>query len=324
MARLTKRTVDTLRAETNGREVIVFDDQIPGFGLRRKASGVMSWMIQYRNTYGRTRRLTLGRVGVLTPDEARRLAREKLTETAKGADPSAERTAARKAVTVAELCDQYIEAAQGHFKESTLVVDRSRIECHVKPLLGTRAVASLTSLDMEKFLRDVEAGKGSRQRKKAGRGGKTTGGQGVASRTLSMLGTILQRAVRDGILQSNPVRGVKRPKDKIRKPPFSFEALAKVGAVLREAEAAGENETAIAAIRLLALTGLRRMEALTLRWEEVDFKARCLRLSDTKTGPQIRPIGRAALDLLGALPRYQNQSIALRRELPPSRSLSRA
>jgi integrase len=100
---------------------------------------------------------------------------------------------------------------------------------------------------------------------------------------------------------------VKRPKDKIRKPPFSFEALAMVGEVLREADAAGENATGLAAIRLLALTGLRRMEALTLRWEEVDFRARCLRLSDTKTGPQIRPIGRAALDLLTSLPREANQ-----------------
>ena len=186
-------------------------------------------------------------------------------------------------------------------------MDRSRIECHVEPLLGSRAMASLTALDMEKFLRDVSAGKGSKQRKAAGRGGKTKGGQGVASRTLSMLGTILQRAVRDGILQTNPVRGVKRPKDKTRKPPFSFEALAKVGGVLREADAAGENKTAIAAVRLLALTGLRRMEALTLRWEEVDFKARCLRLSDTKTGPQVRPIGRAALEFLDSLPRYTSQ-----------------
>lgn len=208
---------------------------------------------------------------------------------------------------MAELCDEYMEAGKGRIKESTLLVDRSRIDCHVKPLLGTRVVASLTALDMEKFLRDVAAGKGSKQRKATGRGGKTRGGQGVASRTLSMLGTILQRAVRDGVLKTNPVRGVKRPKDKIRKPPFSFEALAKVGEVLREAEAASENAAAIAAVRLLALTGLRRMEALALKWEEVDFKARCLRLSDTKTGPQIRPIGRAALDLLDSVPRYENQ-----------------
>ena len=192
MPRLTKRVVDAFRIEASDRETFLFDDQMPGFGIRRMPSGVTSWIIQYRNSYGRTRRMTLGRVGVLTPDEARKLAHDKLSATAHGADPSADRTAARTAVTVAELCDQYLEAAEGRFKERTLFVDRSRIECHVKPLLGTRAVASLTALDMEKFLRDVAGGKGSRQRKKAGRGGRTTGGQGVASRTLSMLGTILQ------------------------------------------------------------------------------------------------------------------------------------
>lgn len=107
------------------------------------------------------RPLTLARVGVLAPDEARILVKDKLTATAHGADPSAGRSAARKAITVAELCDQYLETAKGRFKESTLLVDWSRIECHIKPLLGTRAVASLTALDMEKFLRDVEGGRGS-------------------------------------------------------------------------------------------------------------------------------------------------------------------
>lgn len=305
MPHLTKRTVDAFMREPAGSEASIHDDKIPGFGIRRKPSGAASWFIRYRNENGRPRRMVLGRVGVLTPDKARDMAQNLLASTRRGKDPSAERKAARKAITVAELCDEYLEAGKGRIKESTLLVDRSRIECHVKPLLGTRVVAGLTALDMEKFLRDVAAGKGSKQRKATGRGGKTRGGQGVAGRTLSMLGTILQRAVRDDILKTNPVRGVKRPKDKVRKPPFSFEALAKVGEVLREAEAASENANAIAAIRLLALTGLRRMEALALKWEEVDFKARCLRLSDTKTGPQIRPIGRAALDLLSSLPRYE-------------------
>jgi hypothetical protein len=147
MPRLAKRAVDAFRSEPAGREAFIFDDQMPGFGIRKMPSGVMSWIVQYRNVYGRTRRLTLSKVGVLTPDEARKLAQDKLTETAHGADPSAERTAARKAITVAELADQYLEAARGRFKPSTLLVDESRIACHVKPLLGARAVASLTALD---------------------------------------------------------------------------------------------------------------------------------------------------------------------------------
>jgi integrase len=81
-----------------------------------------------------------------------------------------------------------------------------------------------------------------------------------------MLGTILQRAVRDSLLVSNPVRGIDRPKDQPRKPPFSFEAIASVGEAIRAREAGGENATGLRAIRFLMLTGLRRMEALTLTW----------------------------------------------------------
>ena len=133
---------------------------------------------------------------------------------------------------------------------------------------------------------------------KRARGGLATGGPGVASRTLGMLGTILERAVRDGILDKNPARGISRPKDRVRKPPFSFEAVAILGTAMREAEADGENQTALRAIRFLLLTGCRRMEALTLNWATVDRKARCLRFADTKSGAQIRPIGSAALRLL--------------------------
>jgi integrase len=283
----------------------VFDDELPGFGVRVKASGAKSWLIQYRNAHGRSRRFTFARYGVLTPDKARKRAKGILGDVSKGADPAAEKRSARAAATVAELWDQYLEAGKGEIKESTLAVDRSRIERHVKPLLGSRAVASLTPADMEHFVRDVMTGKTApkaapKKGEKRKRGGVTTGGPGVASRTLGMLGTILQRAVRDGALASNPVRGVKRPKDKAKKPPFSFEAIAAVGDAIRAREAAGENISGLRAIRFLILTGLRRMEALTLTWGLVDRRARCIRFADTKSGAQTRPLGRAPLDWLAS------------------------
>ncbi|MDE2467127.1 MAG: integrase arm-type DNA-binding domain-containing protein [Alphaproteobacteria bacterium] len=302
--RLTKSVVDALKPDPAGRDIIYFDPELRGFGVRVKASGAKSYILKYRNRFGQQRKLHIARVGDVTPDQARTKALKLRGRIAEGEDPAADKSAERKAITVAQLCDEYLEASHGHIKGSTLKMDRSRIARHVKPLLGSKPVASLTPADLEKFVRDVMTGKTATKPPKGksggkrARGGLATGGPGVASRTLGMLGTILERAVRDGILDKNPARGISRPKDRVRKPPFSFEAVAILGTAMREAEADGENQTALRAIRFLLLTGCRRMEALTLNWATVDRNARCLRFADTKSGAQIRPIGSAALRLI--------------------------
>jgi hypothetical protein len=167
--------------------LIYFDAEILRFGVRVKPSGVNSYIYQYRNKFGRLRRITIGRAGDgLTPDQARDRTLKLRTRIADGADPSGERRAMRSAITVSELCDDYLEASKNRLKKTTLVVDTSRIERHVKPLLGTRAVASLTPADLERFVRDIEAGKSASKEpskgKKKGRrarGGQTTGGASV-------------------------------------------------------------------------------------------------------------------------------------------------
>ncbi|HET7085936.1 MAG TPA: integrase arm-type DNA-binding domain-containing protein [Rhizomicrobium sp.] len=313
MPKLTKRTVDDLEA-AGGKDLVAFDDDVPGFGIRVKPSGAKSWLIQYRNREGRSRRLTIGKVGRLTPDEARREAKQRLAGVDRGEDPAETRAAARNAQTVAEACDEYLEAGKGRIKGSTLAVDRSRIDRHVKPLLGSRAVSSLTAADMEKFLKDVMAGKHikpsvilAESKGKRPRGGVATGGPAVAARTLGMLGTILERAVRDGVISKNPARGIKRPKDQAAKPAFSFEKVKALGAAIREdalenAETESkESKVGRDAIRALLLTGFRRMEALTLQNEMIDFLAHCARLDDTKSGRQMRALGRAALEHLTSI-----------------------
>lgn len=300
MARLTKRFVDQLKPDPSGREITHWDDRLSGFGVRVQPGGALSWVAMYRTREGRLRKLTVGRVGTLTPEEARQEARQKLAEAQKGGDPAGDKSAARRGITVTELCDWYLREAEGRVKASTLAMDRSRIERHVKPLIGKRRVASLTSDDIERLQAEIAGGKSAKPR--VGRGGATTGGRGVAARTIGMFGTILEFAKRRRVIKDNPARGVQKIPDGKQRRFLSLDELAALGRVMRAAEATGEMATPIAVVRLLLMTGLRRMEALALPRAWVDAKARCIRFGDTKSGAQIRPIGAAAVKLLSERP----------------------
>ena len=302
MPKITKRLVDALRPDRTGKDIFVWDagdGALKGFGIRMKPSGSASYLVQYRNKEGRTRRLVIGKVGTLAPDEARRLAGDALRVAAKGGDPSAERHAVRGAITVADLCELYLADAKSRIKASTWVLDRSRIETHVKPLIGRLTVRSLTAADIERMKADIIAGKTARPRN--GRGGNVTGGAATAARTMGMLGTILEYARTSlKIIKENPARGLKKPPDRKQRRFLNFKEITKLGQSMRDAELVGENPTGLAAIRLLLLTGLRRMEVLALRREWVDSQARCIRFEDTKSGPQLRPIGSEAVRLIDA------------------------
>jgi Arm DNA-binding domain len=165
MPKITKQVVDALAA--NSADQVLWDKgdgALKGFGVRMKPSGVASYLIQYRNAAGVSRRLTLGRVGVLTPDQARKLAKAKLAEVAGGADPAEAKAEAPQEMKVGELCTRYLtEARAGRIlgrrgkpiKASTLDSDGSRITSHVLPLIGNKPVSWLTLPNIGQFQNDV-------------------------------------------------------------------------------------------------------------------------------------------------------------------------
>jgi integrase len=262
---------------------------------------------------GRQRWHTIGRHGApWTPDEARREARRILGEVADGGDPAGAKAEARKAETVADLCDDYLEAAEaGRIltrrkaakKASTLATDKGRIERHIKPLLGRLKVASVTRGDIERFLDAVTHGE-TKARIKTGKHGlaRVTGGRGTATRTTGLLGAIFAFGVRRGLRTDNPVRGVERHADGQRNRRLSEAEYAALGDALRTMPETAW-PLAVAATKFLARTGWRRGETLALNWTEVDLASGTARLTDTKTGASLRPLSRAACDVLRELPR---------------------
>jgi len=308
---LTKRTVDAAKPET--RRYVIWDEKLKGFGLRvepRPNGGVAlkTFIARYRAVGGRSgtlRQKTLGRFGTVTVDEARTAARKLLGAASAGADPVGASRAKRQAgMTVAEVCDWYFREVDAgrllgrrgrRIKASTLLSDTGRVAVHVKPLIGKRSMQSLSLSDLEEMQAHIAAEKTAR---KAGgkrpRGGIATGGGGAGGRTLAMLRAIFEHAVRRQIIATNPARGARLTASRRRIVRLSIDDFRALGAAMRKVD---DKSTAVAAIRLLALTGFRRNEALALRPEWL-IEAGAINFPDTKAGPQIRPIGRSAVTLL--------------------------
>ena len=305
MANLTKRIVDA--ATTRSSDYFIWDDDLAGFGLRVFTSGKRSYLVQYRAA-GRTRRYTIGLHGAWTPEMARKQARILLGRIAQGQNPAEERRIDARAITVKELCAQYLKDADNGLvlgkgrrpkKPSTLIIDKGRIQRHIIPLLGTRRVKDITQSDINRFIRDVMSGKTKADIKTRLRGRAIVrGGAGTAARAVGLFGGILTYAIEHGILEKNPVHGVRKPADRVRTRRLSEQDYRVLGKILDGAADDDRFGSAVSIIRLLTLTGCRRGEGAKLKWIEVDAENSCLRLIDSKEGASIRPIGLPVLDLL--------------------------
>lgn len=319
MAKLTKRVIDGLRPGGSRHGTILWDSKLKGLGVRVFPTGLKTFVIKFRTRGGRQRWLKIGTFGALTIDQARERAKVELAKVLSGEDPADSRDQRRARVTISQLCDFYMEAAEAGLvlgrggtakKRTTIATDRGRIAVHIKPLLGQLKAGEIKRSDIEDFKVDVVTGKTARclilgpRRRSVVRGGK-----GTFTRTIGLLGAIFAWGQEQGYVEHNPVRGVRRFASRPKKALLTPEQYRWLAQALNTLDArrdrSGErvhSSVGLAAIRFVALTGVRRGEAQNLRWNEVDKNGTCIALGETKTGPSLRPLSRAAFAIVTAQP----------------------
>jgi integrase len=299
MPKLTKRTVEA--AEVKASEHFLWDDEVPGFGLRVLPSGRKGFVVQYR-AGRRPRRISLGPSTVLTCEQARTRAITIIAAVRNGEDPAAKRDADRQAITVAELAERFDrEHIALRLKESTAKSYRRYLERHILPAVGRLRVTEVTRADIAQFHHDLRHIRYD------------------ANRCLEVVSKMFNLAEVWGLRPdgTNPRKHIKKYPEEKRERFLSAGELRRLGEVLREMEQEGvELPSAIAAVRLLMLTGCRLGEIMRLKWEYVDFSSRALRLPDSKTGAKVVHLGQPVLEVLKAIEQIEDNPWVINGTLP--------
>ena len=283
---ISKRTVDGLTV--GDRDAVFWDRELSGFGVRVYPSRAKVYVVQTR-ALGKSKRVTLGRHGVISADQARRKAAMIIARIKAGEDLSPPSAVTVAKLTVADLAERYLkEHAEVHCKPRTKEAYRWLVTKFVLPELGKLAIGEVE--------REHIAALHYRHRETPYQ----------ANRILEVARKMFGLAEAWGLRRDggNPCRFVQKYKEQKRERFLSDLEFRRLGRVLAEAEANGsETLAAVTAVRLLMLTGCRLNEIQTLQWEDVDLAAGELRLRDSKTGARMVPLSKAATAVLATLPR---------------------
>lgn len=300
--RITKRSVDAARPRAT--DFYLWDYDLSGFGLKVTPLGRKVYLVQYRlcGRKGRTRRVTVGTHGVLTPEQARTQAKRLLGEVAAGRDPAADRDKAKGQKTLGAVLDQYMqEHVQAKLKKATIEEYRRLVRLYIKPHLQRRMIVEVSRSDIERlhhYLRDKPY---------------------QANRVLALMSALFNWAEKHALRPdgSNPCRHIQRYREQKRERFLSHYELAELGKALAQADKEENcSPWVLAAVRLLALTGARLSEILTLRWDYVSLEHGLLLLPDSKTGKKAIHLNAPAVTLLVGLPRIEGNPYVICGEKP--------
>jgi integrase len=299
--KLTKDTVRKLKLSPGKADSIHFDEDLPGFGIRLRAGGKRTWLVQYR-VGAKQRRVTLGTVkhldgsGTLDPDEAREVARKRLAKVTLGGDPQKDKHEARAkaALTLGAMVDRYLAVKEASVRKRTFDETQRYLTEHWKSLHGL-PVHEIHGRDIAAQLAKIT----------------TESGTVSAARARAALSGLFAWAVGEGILESNPVIGTNKPPESdSRKRVLTDTEIAEVWAASRDDDFGR-------IVKLLLLTACRREEIGGLKWEEIDLDGAVIHLpgAPTKNGEARTKNGEAhdipltplAMSIIGTVPRHEGR-----------------
>jgi len=287
--KLTKSHIDKITYEkTENKPDIRWDSNLPNFGIRVYPSGKKSFVLSYRHS-GRKHLMVIGQYGVFTLAQAKENAKDVLGKLRTNkSDPLEDRYQHIKADSVTDLCTQYLERYAKTHKKSWQD-DERRVNRFVTPEWGTRKAYSIKRSDITKLHNKI--GKNSPYE---------------ANRVLALISKIYSQARKWGIVPDNhinPTQDVEKFKEHKRDRWVTQQEMPKLALSINSES----NVFARYAIWLYLLTGARKSEILTARWEYVDWSRKELKLQDTKSGrTHYLPLSSASISLLQNIPRVDN------------------
>ena len=285
MKRISRRMVEALEVE---KDTVFWDSDLSGFGVRAYPSGSRYYVVQARARGEAAQRVTVGRHGVITADEARKRAARMISRIKAGEVPVPEEERHAGSPTIRELARIWMEQhVETHCKPKTRKMYRWVVESHVLPKLGRKPALAVDREQVMNLHRSLRS--------------KPT----LANYVVRVLSRIWVAAEERGDLPEgkNPCRQVVRYRERSRERFMSEAEFERLGEALDDMEAGKRiSEYAIAAIRLLLLTGCRKSEILTLEWRHVDLEAGELHLPDTKTGARTVVLSPEAVAVLSDIP----------------------
>ena len=297
MPRLSERLVE--RAKPRRTKYELSCSVLTGFVLRVLPSGKKAYYVRTRDAAGKDLRRRLGSTMEISFAEAVTLASEMLSEIRPL--PGAQLPVARPprnalweqpraCPSVREFGERFLrEHANVRLKPPTQHKYRQMLARNIVPAFGEMALDQLSFADISRFHASMSATPYE------------------ANANLLLLSSMYHRAVEWGVLERSytlPTRGVKKFPTRSRERFLSPEERATLDAFLDRALTIPANKAghlrwhSVAAIRLLAMTGMRRSEVLDLKWQMVDYRHRCLRLEDSKTGQKVVPVSDDVLALI--------------------------